>query len=701
MRKHSLRILCLLLLTVAAIPVHPDPTKDSYGLTLAKSAGSSAASAGGVAVAKFLVGAFYDATCAKEVTKDLAEKYFCDIIGGFAGKKEEEWKAEVTAELKHISSKLGDLEKGQKDLQYELDQTHKEMYRLFKQAAAEQIATKSEVGFERLWTDFQRQFDKVDEDTNRAAMIKFAKQVLSEKMENALGDYNTVLTKSFRGNQALLRYPFYDYKERKGFSGGSINFNNDKSFDKMYDAAEMAFMDARARQEKVHALVMWAIKALEIDCKKNPATCVQPPYTSAEFKKKYDANTIDQIKAYNEGLDWLLFTYGQPQWPKMWFLPGDSETWLTRANFLNASLAGDGNGMWGRVISMGTGWDGTISVNCNGVSGKVKPLFSYYARVDGPNNLKVLDWWTSRAGNGVYDEVHFSQDWTVYHYYLPQAKPGACTVSESLDKGIIPYTQPWTAVMKVKRADSTEVEAGSFIAIHRPTSTYAMASGSVWRRADKALEDNSNPGHATIKNEAFRSQIIEGPGTLAKAGMLSEGRGEMTAFQDDGGRVHKRHQMYLFNDKNFYFPEGGPLKLVMEPASDCLETCRGSSTVEHWTLDYDIWNGKGKKEKGKLDAIVSVFFHTKTFDPRSISDAIKFNTENNGIVVNGTYDWTNDNQKKTFDGFQKGTFKPDSNTAYKLQYLIDFNMVTEGTGWDATQWVYRARIAPYAMYVAK
>jgi hypothetical protein len=333
--------------------------------------------------------------------------------------------------------------------------------------------------------------------------------------------------------------------------------------------------------------------------------------------------------------------------------------------------------------------------------GQVKPRFSYPVRVDGPNNLKTLDWWVSRAGNGVYDEVRFAQDWTVYHYYLPDAKKGACTVSQSLDKGIIPWVQPGTEVMTVKRADGTDVDAGSFIAIQRAGGTYALASGSVWRRADQALEDNSNPGKATIKNAVSRSKIESSNGALARIGILNEGRGEMTAFTDDGGRVRKRQQMYLYNEKNFYFPQGGNLKLMMESIGDCLETCRGGSSSEHSTLDYDIWNGKGKKEKGKLDALVSVFFHTKTYDPKSISDQIKFNVPNNGIVVNGSYDWTNDNQRKTFPGFQNGTFKPDPNTAYKLQYLIDFDMVTEGTGWDATQWMYRARIAPYNLYIAK
>ncbi|HEY2322367.1 MAG TPA: hypothetical protein VGJ82_05825, partial [Thermoanaerobaculia bacterium] len=195
-----------------AISVFAGPTKESYGATLAKSAGSSIASAGGLAVAKELTGKFYDATCATEVVQDTAEKYFCSALAGFSGRDEAEWKANIEKQLTEIHSKLDKLEQGQKQLQFDLSQHHKEVYNLLKQAGAEQIATKSEVGFDVLWTQYMRQFDGVDEDVSRDAMIKFAKKILSEGLDQQLITYSRVLVKSFRGNQGLLRYPFYSYR---------------------------------------------------------------------------------------------------------------------------------------------------------------------------------------------------------------------------------------------------------------------------------------------------------------------------------------------------------------------------------------------------------------------------------------------------------------------------------------------------------
>jgi hypothetical protein len=118
-------------------------------------------------------------------------------------------------------------------------------------------------------------------------------------------------------------------------------------------------------------------------------------------------------------------------------------------------------------------------------------------------------------------------------------------------------------------------------------------------------------------------------------------------------------------------------------------------------LDYNIQNGKGKKEDGKLDAVVAIFFHPAVGNPSALNEGIKNNIKGNGVVVDGSYGWTHDDKQKTVDPYQEGPFTPDRNTAYRLQYLMDFEVVTEGTGLGATQWMYRAVISPYALYFMK
>jgi len=48
-----------------------------------------------------------------------------------------------------------------------------------------------------------------------------------------------------------------------------------------------------------------------------------------------------------------------------------------------------------------------------------------------------------------------------------------------------------------------------------------------------------------------------------------------------------------------------------------------------------------------------------------------------------------------------GSLTTQPNTAYYLQYLIEFDLSTEGPGADATQFYYRGKITPALLYFAK
>lgn len=690
MRVPSLRVSALLLCGFLALPVFSEPTTESFAVTLAKSAGTSVASAGGVAIAKALTGAFYEATCAQEASKDWAEQYFCNALAGFSGRDEQEWKRKVEKQLTEIKSSLDVLEKGQARLQFDLNQQHKEMYRLFKQAAAEQIATNNEAEFETLWKEYMRQFDDDLADVNREAMLKLAKKILGKKLDDKLGLYNTVLTTPFRGNQALLRYPFYDFKEKNEFRAP---FFPDKSFDPVYEGAERAFVDSRARQEKVYAMVLWAIKVLESDCQmRKPAPCEAPAITSKEFKKAFDAYTKDQVIAFNEGLDWVLFTYGDAR-GNAWFLPDRAEEFLTRANILSAALLGNGEGAWGTAIGMGK-WDGKINVQCGAISGTIAPRFSYLVPVAGRFGEREIDWWVSRAANTVYDEVHFSKDWKVFHYYLPDAKVGSCTVSDTLPgKGMIPWIQPGTQVMRVRTSDNKEITFGSFIAIQRAGGTYAMASGGKWQRRNEPFNDDAGT-KANVKNARY-DWAIETNGRFPQAAVLYEGRGEYNVLQ--GGRVRKFNQIYLYNDKQIFFPEDRQLKLGLVQGGDCAKTCRGSFNSETFILDYDVANGA----PGTLKAVAAVFLHPTTANPNDKLTDLQTRASGHGVYIDGSYGSTKDRQVKNVAGMVVGSLTVEPNTPYYLQYAIEFDLSTEGPGVDATQFMVRGKLTPAFLYVAK
>jgi hypothetical protein len=688
MRVHAVRATALLLCGLFVLPAVSEPTKENFAATLAKSAGSSVASAGAMALAKALTGKFYDATCAKEVTKDWAEEYFCNAIAGFSGRDEQQWKQKIETQLADIKSSLDVLQEGQKRMQFELTQNHAEIYRLFKQAAAEEIATKSEADFETLWKEYVRQFDDDLQDVNRAAMVKLAKKILSKEFDDKLALYNTVLTSAFRGNQALLRYPFYDYKEKHQFRAPF--FNGDNSFDTLYEGAERAFIDSRARQEKVYAMVLWAIKVLESDCQIN-TPCTPPAITAKEFKKAFDSHTRDQVLAFNEGLSWVLFTYGETR-ANPWFLQGRAEEFMTRANLLNATLLGNGEGAWGQVIAMGP-WDGTITMQCGANSGTLKPRFHYSVPVATRFGDREIDWWSSRSANGVYDEVHFAKDWKVYHYSIPDAKLGACSVAPALPgKGTLPWVQPGTEVMRVKTAEGKDITFGSFLAIQRAGGTYAMASGGKWKKRNEPFESDTST--ANIKNGRY-DWMIDTNGRFPMASVLFEGRGEFNVVR--GADVQKNAQIYLYDEKAIYFPDDREVKLAMLPGGDCAKVCRNSSPAELFVMDYDLQNGGN----GELLAVTALFLRPDVADPGVLTPRLGDRAKGNGIYVEGSFGMTKERKTKTVDGVVSGTVKTKPNTAYHLQYLIDLHLFTTGAGFDATQFMYRTKITPAYLYFTK
>ena len=701
MRVHSLRAMALLCCGFLAVPIFPEPTKESYGKTLAKSAGSSVASSVGLMVAKELTGQFYDATCAKEITKDVAEQYFCNALAGFSGRSEAEWKAKIETQLTEINGKLDTLQRGQEKIQQDLDKNHREVYRLFKQAAAEQIAANQETRFQTLWKKFRAQFDAADADVEHDKMIAFANEILNEKLPKRLGDYSTVLSDSIRGNQALLRYPFYAYKDTYKYNAPPEAFNGDKSVDQLYEVAEKAFMDARAQQEKVHTMVLWAIKVLESDCQMKPTTCKPPALKSVDFKKDYERYTREQLVRFNEGLDWLLFAYSSAERHLPWFMPNVAEDYYGRANFLNAAVLGNGNGVWGRVISAGNLWNGDINVQCGSKSGVIKPVFSYLVPFESRYKYTAVDWWVSRNGNDVYEEVHFAKDWKVYHYFIPDAAEGPCEVSKALPgKGVMPWVQPGTAVMKARTSDGREVKFGSFIGIHRAGGTYAMASGGQWRRRNEPF--NSDDGTtANVKNARYDWDIYTDR-LFPHAAVLYKGRGEYKV--GSGGRVKKFNQIYLYNDKKIWFPEGGEMKLGIVQGGDCAKTCVGTSNSDSYIIDYNIENGgTADKEKGKMNAVVAVFLHHAVANiTGSLNRQIRTEAKGRGVYLDYSYDSTSDRKTAKVEGRTEGSLTiTDPNTGYHLQYLIEFDMETEGHGLGATEWIYRGKITPAWLFVTR
>jgi hypothetical protein len=141
--------------------------------------------------------------------------------------------------------------------------------------------------------------------------------------------------------------------------------------------------------------------------------------------------------------------------------------------------------------------------------------------------------------------------------------------------------------------------------------------------------------------------------------------------------------------------------LNLKQSTTCDDLCDGPSTV---VLEYDVANSDAKAQNGHLTANVAVFFDATTLPLDSPlvgkhdSGVLDFG---NGVFVNGSYPWTGERKTYRTDGDKVGTVRTNPGTPYFLQYVVLFNLVTEGRGLDATSWNYKGRIAPAGLYLTK
>ncbi len=706
---HSVRgavalLVCALLATAEmARPARADD--EGFGKTLAKAAAGSAAGKGGEFAVKLLGGLIYDSSCNGPV-KEPGVRYVCDVLGSVTGKAEEQWKAKVDQRLKEISTQLEVLTRGQEAIARELTQMHKAMELEFDQAAQKVVATHSIVTIEGLWKKYEAEFQPGAAVT-REAMVELARNIMRQKLDVALQNLNVALTTRVLEGQPMLRYPLYKWRETRGFT--HLRFEGQQA----YDFAEKKFVEYRTYEEKAYLMYLWAATVLESRCKLKPTECSpQPPVSSEAFKRDFERYTVEQVKVWNAAVDWLLLSYGFPHGTSPRFLlPDRWEDTVARANFLSASvLAPGGKGMWGRVVAMGDSWDGSVQMTCGGRTQTVKPIWSYAVPAEtsmrfaqGVNrDYGPLDWWTSSKANATYDQVHFSDQWKVFHYSLPDAGTGACTVAAQLPgRGVMPWAQPDTAVLQVKTSDGRTVPFGSFIAVQRAGGTYALLSGGEWKAGQKNPTHVENPNYGdrrptrgTLKLSA-NAALVETTGHEAGPwiGVFSAGRGEFTATQGNS-RIEVSDSIKLWMDKPISFPEGGEAVLNLASASECKNLCP-AGTLGDSILQYDVENNDTEAKKGDLTAWLGVFLSPAHLGNRDSATG-------HGIVVDRSYQKKGGKETVNVkDLVQSGAVETAPGTPLFLNFVVDFDVTTEGRGLDATAYMYQGKLMPQQLFLSR
>jgi hypothetical protein len=666
------------LLATALLVVFLTPAaraEDDTATALLKSAGSK----GGEIAAKALAGLLYDTSCPKR-NNDAFTGYVCVVLGSVSGRTEDKWKEDVTNQLKEINSKVDTLTVGQAQIQKSLAEMKSDLNDKFNAVAQNVVAVQHLVRIEGLWEKYEAQFDKVDDDVTRDSMVNFAKEIIAEKPHTMLADLNAVLTKGITatGGQPLVRYPLSQWR-----IAHSSGMTHEPNMMEAYDYAEKRFVDFRMREEKAYAMYLWAANVLETQCNLQPAQCTQPPRSTKDFKDDWNRYTQQQAAAFNSAVDWLLLSYSTYRVTAAGtFLPINKATdVILRANYVTSTMLGNGEGLWGRVISMGNAWDGSLQVTCGGSAQTLKPVLKYAVPAGGGGSFAIgpdsgdIDWWVSTQGNSVYDEVHFSPDWQNYIYNLPSAKAGPCSVSANLPKGgVMPWVQPARNVTDVHVGEKT-FPFGSFIAIQRAGGTQALVSGK-WVGSSQPQTEETGKGSRKKVTTEWIAELDHNTGPYL--GFYTKGRAEYTFLE--GGRIRNKNRLYATLQKDIRFPDDRRLKLTFTPGGTCRgELCSPSTST---MFNYDIENNKGK-----LDANVSVMFRN--------------DSRGSGIFINGSYGETSDKKSAKFEGTQTAVVETDADKTYRLQYEINFDLETEGFGSNAADYMYRGWVAAAAMYLTK
>jgi hypothetical protein len=687
MRKCTTLPAIALLALMTALPALAAEEEDTVTSVL-KSAGMK----GGEVAAKMLAGVLYDTSCVNR-NNDQFTGYVCTILGSVSGRTEDKWKQEVTSQLKEIHSKVDTLTVGQREIQRSLAEMKTDLNNKFNTVAQNVVAVQHLIRIEGLWEKYQAQFDKIDEDVTRDSMVSFAKEIIAEKPHTMLADLNTVLTQGIpaTGGQPLVRYPLSEWR-----IAHTAGMGFEQKMMEPYEYAEKRFVDFRMREQKAYVMYLWAANVLETQCNLSPAQCTKPPRSTKAFKDDWNRYTQQQSAAFNSAVDWLLLSYSSYRMAQSpsFLAVNQSADVMQRANYLTSTMLGSGEGLWGRVISMGKAWDGSLQVACGGSPQTLMPVLKYAVPAAGSGVAIIgadsgpIDWWVSRSGNAVYDEVRFAADWQNYIYSIPAAKAGPCSVSPNLPKGgLLPWVQPDRKVVEL-RGTEKPFAFGSFIAVQRAGGTYALVSGD-WGGMTSPHFKKEGDGELVTKEDRWiiEPKLPGGP----RIGLYRKGRAEYSArLSRLSSRVHLISRIALSTSKEVRFPEDSRVKLNFFPGSCVRDLCDGPA--QNSILAYDIENNDTEAKKGTLDAKATV-----SFVDSSIADL----QSGPGLTVDGSYGKTGDHKTLDITGGRSALMTLDPRKSYHLTYGINFDLWTEGRGTNASDFWYRALVAPASMYLTK
>jgi hypothetical protein len=176
-----------------------------------------------------------------------------------------------------------------------------------------------------------------------------------------------------------------------------------------------------------------------------------------------------------------------------------------------------------------------------------------------------------------------------------------------------------------------------------------------------------------------------------RIGLYRKGRAEFSAnLKRLSSRVHLVNRIAVRSGKEVRFPDDSRVKINYFPGNCERELCDGLGASS--ILAYDIENNDTEAKKGTLDAKASVMF---------IDASVPDLQSGPGLTVDGSYGKTGDRKTLNVTGGQSAVVQIEPRKRYHLTYSILFDLWTEGRGTNASDFWYRALLAPSTVYLTK
>jgi hypothetical protein len=482
----------------------------------------------------------YNTNCkAKDLDYKSDDSWYCGLFATLSGAKEGEWKERVDHQLAVIRSQVEAINATLREIQSRQDQIYRQNEQILNRI--DEIGPKTIVGgaISSIRTDWNDQYIPLftgQRQLSKERALSFARQIIFvDRLHQSMGNINDQLTHGAMGNETLLR------SYARGLHRKMQDAKQSRP-EAEYEYMEWIVQGLLAEERKGYAMYVWAAETLESNCEVTgdckDASALPP--TATEYRSVFARYMEEQLAEFNASTEWMLLAASDPHSRNPNFLHPDAERIFARADLFTSANLGK-YGIRGRILSMGDTFDGKLPVGDStlaptGLTGLVA------------TDPGRLDWWKAAGAPNVYDEVHFSDRWKVYHYESTAAKQGTYALSKSF-----PYKPGSVEVKNVPADGTTTVPFGSFTIIERAGGGYALLSGG-WSRFHEEKVENATakfiPGFDNTFYDA--GQLLAGMrfGATLEWKLVNAGKDQyLEAWRKD----------YAVSNKKVRYPDGGDL----------------------------------------------------------------------------------------------------------------------------------------------